>query len=1282
MERGTGNVEDFRGGSLPSLKEISNWVVDFTMYVDDVIHALHVIEKMDSGASSNMSGADNRIVTKLSLDDNIKIVGFNGAASSPVSVGLNSDGKREYFVPSMPENLALLSAHSYAQDGAVILLGDGGVVLQLTPSELTDLKQKLSRYRAVKALCVRNRTYEVCPATAADCTGSVLDALSNTAVRFFNTKVNVSNASERILTMLMTGLSFRDLYSHVSNGSLEGMPPDLTLSALNHYEHKYGVTPEFIRLAIARNPGHRTGLMTQRLPLSYVGERYEIDCMEADVSNDVASETSSKATRSRKLLSHGGAIAGAVGVDCFSGFVHGKLLKSTGNSITFVSEFIARVELEGWHIGTLAADSGVMTQSIFQVLTPAVEALCLANKPVIRPVRSEPYDHSLETGTVENAIGIIKRLMSLAEALILRNPNFNVTGFTKLEVLKLWGEFFNWAITVLNLKPCPQDPTRTRYEVFMSKKPNMQNIRILPIGAIVLAYRRVGLKGASNVVGIYVGPSLATAGCARIAVKVGGTVKILTTSHFSAASDGGGLNVFPTVARGLQTLLTDQLTAVPPQADVFLLSDPEHDTVSNSGFLVPPSGQDSGSNTSLDDDTLSSPISTMPGPADVNSMLFQPDPVHEHPVISSSLENDNAEAVVRDASTFNLVVPDALPSDGCTLNSFPESEPLPLRRSARQRDRRARRELVGLIAQTSDDLETSCFADWSTHNDNNVYWSFCTLQFMQISCDHQSPEALVPVADSELGFVAVTENVPKTFSAALRDPLWGDAARLELNTLIATGAIVEIEADLAKNALKCQGADLVLLFPVYEKKIKEGLLVYKVRLVGDGRTHYHAGVTYSATPSREELLILLHVAAGMDWHYVHLDEKRAFLKAPYKGDARVFTKLRDDSQFYEVLGALYGLKTAPRDYQDFVFTRLTELGFTRLMLCSCIYVLTTASSAIILYDFVDDFIVFGNSRSALDLWVAEFRKSFDTTEPIWNSASFLGLEVHRHWEKHLITVTMQKKIEEVCGRFGVNSSSPRHDTPMPLSGYIIKDSEFDNLPHDLGSFLDARGRLQYLAVVGGLLWIAGIRHDILFAVLYMTWSTKQPRHHHMKMALYTLSYLFYTSALPLVLGGYCDLFLTGYTDASLGTAPKGRSVISSIEKLHPDAGAIAAKCRATSLVHTASFAAELDGTMSAMKHLRRIENVLTELGLRLASVPQLWSDNEAMIKFVQGAGTAKGVRHMELRMWYVRERYMSGGVVLDYMSGITIPTDKLTKLGCKASHIQFTRDILGLKLLE
>ena len=137
--------------------------------------------------------------------------------------------------------------------------------------------------------------------------------------------------------------------------------------------------------------------------------------------------------------------------------------------------------------------------------------------------------------------------------------------------------------------------------------------------------------------------------------------------------------------------------------------------------------------------------------------------------------------------------------------------------------------------------------------------------------------------------------------------------------------------------------------------------------VADARAHRHAGHTYSATPSRKEFLILMHIIAALNWDYAHIDEVRAFLKAPYKGKTRAFTKFRGGAQYYEILGALYGLKTAPRDYQEEVARRLETLGFTRLVMCSCIYIMKRSQDIIIVYDYVDDFIFTGSSRAVIDV---------------------------------------------------------------------------------------------------------------------------------------------------------------------------------------------------------------------------------------------------------------------------------------------------------------------------
>jgi hypothetical protein len=484
------------------------------------------------------------------------------------------------------------------------------------------------------------------------------------------------------------------------------------------------------------------------------------------------------------------------------------------------------------------------------------------------------------------------------------------------------------------------------------------------------------------------------------------------------------------------------------------------------------------------------------------------------------------------------------------------------------------------------------------------------------------------------------------------------------------------------NCIREHGADLVVLFPVYESKVKDGQIVYKVRLVGDGRTHYSAGKTYAATPSREELLIVLHIVAALDWDYAHVDEIRAFLNATYKGQTRVFTKLKHDDNFFEVKGALYGLKTSPKDYQDEVAERLKSLGYKRLVMCNCIYILREVDGRIvIIYDFVDDFIFTGYPREFVEAKIIELRSKASTTDPVWNAEAVLGLELSRDRERRIICVRMTQKIEEMYKKFEINFNR-KVDIPMPTSGYIIKDEQVESMPVNKSVMLNHKGIKLYMGMVGSLIWVNGIRLDIMFVVMYLSWSTKAPRQHHLDMAVYCIAYLYQSKDLPLVLGGDSKFEINAYSDASVGTAPRGRSVIGHLAKLNPRAGAIYAKSTATQSVHTSSFESELDGVSLCFKTVSRVKNIMTELCQELEQFSRSFSDNEAMIKFVHGDGVAKGVRHMELRMWFVREKYKYGDIILEFLEGVNMPADKLTKLGNRASHAVFRSEILGLGLLD
>jgi hypothetical protein len=289
-----------------------------------------------------------------------------------------------------------------------------------------------------------------------------------------------------------------------------------------------------------------------------VGDRFEVDIMDSDY-NDPTSK------KGMKLATWGGATCAAVGVDCSSGYVVGKLLNKKSNTIEFIKEFIQFYNLHNKQIKLLASDSGIVSASTFQVMT--TEALQYLHDQGIHAERAEPNNHEKGTPTVERTIRSIKELTNIAIIFLLRNPNFHELGFDVIDIYKLWGELFFWSITMINLKPSPHDKTRTRFEVFHGYKPNLQRIRTIPIFSIIMILQKsspqrdlVSNKSVHRIA-LFVGPAINTPTAIRAAMKgpSGKGMQIVTTSKFTAASLGGGLfGIHDMIAKGVSLLIREE----------------------------------------------------------------------------------------------------------------------------------------------------------------------------------------------------------------------------------------------------------------------------------------------------------------------------------------------------------------------------------------------------------------------------------------------------------------------------------------------------------------------------------------------------------------------------------------------------------------------------------------------------------------------------------------------------------------------------------------------------
>ena len=133
---------------------------------------------------------------------------------------------------------------------------------------------------------------------------------------------------------------------------------------------------------------------------------------------------------------------------------------------------------------------------------------------------------------------------------------------------------------------------------------------------------------------------------------------------------------------------------------------------------------------------------------------------------------------------------------------------------------------------------------------------------------------------------------------------------------------------------------------------------------------------------------------------------------------------------------------------------------------------------------------------------------------------------------------------------------------MPVNGYVVRDHEIAALTDNKQRKLNQDEITVYMAIVGSLIWIQGVRLDIIFAVLYLSWFTKCPRHHHMDMAEYVIGYLNTTKDMPLVLGGDDTIEPIVDADASHGTGPNSGSISGELTRLNERFGAVSANNKA------------------------------------------------------------------------------------------------------------------------
>ena len=146
--------------------------------------------------------------------------------------------------------------------------------------------------------------------------------------------------------------------------------------------------------------------------------------------------------------------------------------------------------------------------------------------------------------------------------------------------------------------------------------------------------------------------------------------------------------------------------------------------------------------------------------------------------------------------------------------------------------------------------------------------------------------------------------------------------------------------------------------------------------------------------------LILALAASKGWEVHHLDVKTAFLHGDLKEELYVllpegYEIKGKESKVYKLKKALYGLRQAPRTWNEKLNRVLGELGFFKCSKEPALYHKRDKDQQLLVAVYVDDILVTGTSLSLIHGFKKGMSSRFEMSD-LGKLAYYLGIEVDQH----------------------------------------------------------------------------------------------------------------------------------------------------------------------------------------------------------------------------------------------------------------------------------------------
>ena len=507
---------------------------------------------------------------------------------------------------------------------------------------------------------------------------------------------------------------------------------------------------------------------------------------------------------------------------------------------------------------------------------------------------------------------------------------------------------------------------------------------------------------------------------------------------------------------------------------------------------------------------------------------------------------------------------------------------------------------------------------------------------------------------------------PKSFEEARELKEWIDACKDEIQS-IEKNEVWKL-VDLPSGA---KSIGLRWIFKI--KRNSDGSInKYKARLVAKGYVQQHGidfDEVFAPVARLETIRLLISIAATNGWEVHHLDVKTAFLHGELKETVYVtqpegFQVKGSERKVYKLNKALYGLRQAPRAWNNKLNRILLEFGFEKCSKEHSVYRKTVEHNILVIAVYVDDLFVSGANEKIIGDFKREMASKFDMSD-LGRLSYYLGIEVHQ--EEGRISLNQRRYALKILEESGMKHCNMTH-TPMEVGLKLSKSVEEKDV--------DAT---RYRRIIGCFRYLIHTRPDLAYTVGVLSRYMTSPKVSHEAAMKHCLRYLQGTTSLGLIFERSTPGIpkLIGYSDSSHNVdMDDGRSTGGHIFYL--GRSLITWNSSKQDTVALSSCEAEFMAGTEAAKQAIWLQELLSEVTEQPVEKVLIRIDNQSAIALTKNPVFHGRSKHIHRRYHFIRECIEKGQVDVEHVSGEMQKADILTKA---LGRIKFRemRDLIGMQ---